>query len=120
MNDKNLIEIDGAFGEGGGQILRTTLALSMISQTPVRIFNIRAGRDKPGLRKQHLCAVNAARELCNATLTGGDLGSSEILFWPQSIRPGNFSFQIGTAGSCTLVAQTVLIPLLVKQSSSER
>jgi len=118
MSDKNLIEIDGSFGEGGGQILRTTLALSMIGQNPVRISNIRAGRAKPGLRRQHLCAVNAAREICDATLTGDCLGSSEIQFWPQPIRKGNFSFQIGTAGSCTLVAQTVLIPLLVNNQAA--
>jgi RNA 3'-terminal phosphate cyclase (ATP) len=102
------LELDGARGEGGGQILRTALSLSMITGTPFRIERIRAGRKKPGLLRQHLTAVNAAREICGAEVSGAELGSQNLCFRPGKIRGGDYRFAIGTAGSCTLVLQTIL------------
>src|SRR6185503_10585978 len=103
-----MILIDGSFGEGGGQILRTSLALSLITQKPFRIEKIRAGRKSPGLLRQHLTAVNAAAEVGLAEITGANLGSQQLTFNPQTIRGGRFHFAIGSAGSVTLVLQTVL------------
>lgn len=102
------LELDGSRGEGGGQILRTALSLSMITGTPFRIERIRAGRKKPGLLRQHLTAVNAAREICGAAVSGAELGSQNLCFRPGKIRGGDYRFAIGTAGSCTLVLQTIL------------
>lgn len=107
-----MIELDGAAGEGGGQILRTSLALSMITGQPFRITNIRANRPKPGLMRQHLVAVLAAQQVSNATVTGAEVGARELTFVPGPIRAGDYDFAIGTAGSCTLVLQTVLLALL--------
>ncbi len=105
-----MIEIDGAHGEGGGQIIRTAIAMSAITGKPVRITNIRANRSNPGLQAQHLTGVKAAAELCNAKLKGAELHSTEIEFSPGKIKTGGFRFDIGTAGSITLVLQT-LIPI---------
>jgi RNA 3'-terminal phosphate cyclase (ATP) len=107
-----MIEIDGSQGEGGGQILRTSLALSLVTGKPFHITRIRAGRGKPGLLRQHLTAVEAAAAVGQAKLTGGSLGSLELTFEPGQLKPGEYSFAIGTAGSATLVLQTVLLPLL--------
>ena len=107
-----MIEIDGSFGEGGGQILRTSLALSLVTQQPFRISNIRLRRAKPGLRRQHLTAVRAAALIGNAALEGDRLNSAEITFAPGRIRGGEYKFDIGTGGSTTLVFQTVLPALL--------
>jgi len=107
-----MIELDGAAGEGGGQILRTSLALSMITGQPFRIRNIRANRSKPGLMRQHLVAVQAAQQVSNAAVTGAAVGASELSFIPGPIAAGDYDFAIGTAGSCTLVLQTVLLALL--------
>ena len=104
----NLIELDGAQGEGGGQILRTALTLSMITGTPFRIERIRAKRQKPGLLRQHLTAVQAAAVISGATIEGASPGSQTLQFEPGTIRGGDYRFAIGTAGSCTLVLQTVL------------
>jgi len=104
--------IDGSFGEGGGQILRTTLALSALLGRPVRIVNIRAKRPRPGLQRQHLTSVKAVAEVAGARVDGLQLGSTEITFWPGRLRSGHFRFDIGTAGSITLVLQAVL-PVLV-------
>ena len=113
------IEIDGSEGEGGGQILRSSLALSVITGTPVRFRNVRAKRAKPGLRRQHLAAVRAAAAISGAKLRGDAVGSRELRFEPGEVRPGEHSIAIGTAGSTTLVLQTVLWPLLLADAPSE-
>ena len=109
----DFIQIDGSQGEGGGQIVRSSLALALVTGRPVAIENIRAGRDKPGLMRQHLTAVRAAAEIGTAELEGDKIGSCTLKFRPQTIRPGNYKFAVGTAGSATLVLQTVLPALLV-------
>jgi RNA 3'-terminal phosphate cyclase (ATP) len=116
-----MIYIDGSVGEGGGQILRTSLTLSMITGQPFEMSNIRAQRSKPGILRQHLVAVRAAAEVCGANVSGDELGSTMLRFEPASLKGGNFSFDIGSAGSCTLVLQT-LIPALMfaKKESSVR
>ncbi|KGF82215.1 RNA 3'-terminal-phosphate cyclase [Massilia sp. JS1662] len=107
-----MIELDGAVGEGGGQILRSALTLAMITGRPFRIRNIRANRAKPGLMRQHLVAVQAALQVCGGEATGAALGSQDLTFVPGPVRGGDYEFAIGTAGSCTLVLQTVLPALL--------
>ncbi|WP_417068920.1 RNA 3'-terminal phosphate cyclase [Niveibacterium terrae] len=104
----NMVELDGSQGEGGGQILRTALTLSMITGIPFRIERIRAKRRKPGLLRQHLTAVNAAAQICGAQVQGAEPGSLSLTFTPGTIRSGDYRYAIGTAGSCTLVLQTVL------------
>ena len=113
-----MIELDGAAGEGGGQILRTALALSMITGQPFWIRNIRANRSKPGLMRQHLMAVQAAAQVSGASVTGAELGSLELRFNPGRIMGGDYHFAIGSAGSCTLVLQTVVLALLYAQQPS--
>ena len=105
------IIIDGSEGEGGGQVLRTSLSLSAITGKPVRIENVRGRRKKPGLFRQHLTAFKAAAEICGARMEGAELGSSEIAFYPDEIKGGKYDFAIGSAGATNLVAQTVL-PIL--------
>jgi RNA 3'-terminal phosphate cyclase (ATP) len=107
-----MLTIDGSMGEGGGQVLRSALALSVITGTPFRIGDIRANRDKPGLRRQHLTAVNAAARVCGGTVDGAEVGSRELTFRPGTPAAGDYHFDIGSAGSTTLVLQTVLPPLL--------
>jgi RNA 3'-terminal phosphate cyclase (ATP) len=114
-----MLVIDGSEGEGGGQILRSSLALSICTQQPFRIKNIRSNRDKPGLMRQHLTAVKAATEICNAETVGADFGSRELSFKPRPLQAGQYSFAIGTAGSTTLVLQTVLPALLTAEDASE-
>ena len=114
-----MLTIDGTFGEGGGQILRTALALSLVTGKPFRIENIRAGRRNPGLLRQHLTAVNAATEISHAEVTGAAIGSRELTFAPGSVVSGVYSFAVGTAGSTTLVLQTVLPALLVASGKSK-
>lgn len=114
-----MITIDGSRGEGGGQILRTSLALSMVTGKPFRVFRIRAGRKKPGLLAQHLCAVEAARAVSGAEVEGAKLGSGELVFTPGELRGGEYVFRTGTAGSATLVFQTVLPALLRAGSASQ-
>lgn len=113
-----MLSIDGSFGEGGGQILRTSLALAIVTQRAIRIENIRANRDKPGLRRQHLMAVRAAAEISGAQVSGDTLGSRELQFKPGSAQAGDYKFDIGTAGSTTLVLQTILPPLLLANERS--
>lgn len=110
---KNTIEIDGSYGEGGGQILRTSLTLSMITGTPIHITNIRAGRKKPGLMRQHLVCVEASQRISNAEVTGATLGSGELYFAPQEVQADVYDFKIGSAGSTMLVLQTLLPALLL-------
>ena len=112
------IEIDGSEGEGGGQILRTALALSVITGQAFRIKNIRARRKSPGLMRQHLTAVKAAAAICSAEVEGAEVGSKELLFTPSRLQSGDYRFDIGTAGSCTLVLQTVLPALLLAATDS--
>jgi RNA 3'-terminal phosphate cyclase (ATP) len=107
-----MVTIDGSSGEGGGQILRTALALSTVTGKPFRIEKIRAARPKPGLLRQHLTAVKAAASISSATVDGAELGAGAITFTPGSVTPGEFAFAVGTAGSATLVLQTVLPALL--------
>ncbi len=113
------IILDGSQGEGGGQILRSALSLSMCTGTPFRIERIRAKRKKPGLLRQHLTAVNAAVEICGASVEGAHISSTSLAFTPGAIKGGDYKFAIGTAGSCTLVFQTVL-PALLKASTPSR
>jgi RNA 3'-terminal phosphate cyclase (ATP) len=106
-----MIEIDGSMGEGGGQVLRTSIALAAVLGREVRIFNIRAGRAEPGLKAQHLTSATAVTQICGAVSEGLKIGSTEFTFRPGRIRAGSFRFDVGTAGSITLVLQT-LMPLL--------
>jgi RNA 3'-terminal phosphate cyclase (ATP) len=108
----DMIRIDGSAGEGGGQILRTALSLSLATGIPFRIENIRAGRKNAGLLRQHLTAVLAAAEIGTAEVDGADLGSSRLTFTPGTVRAGEYRFAVGTAGSGTLVFQTILPALL--------
>jgi RNA 3'-terminal phosphate cyclase (ATP) len=113
-----MIRIDGSFGEGGGQILRTSLSLSLAAGKPFRIENIRAGRERPGLLRQHLTAVLAAAEVGGAEVEGATLGSTAVTFSPGKVRAGDYHFAVGTAGSGTLVLQTVLPALLTADAPS--
>lgn len=113
-----MLTIDGDIGEGGGQVLRTALALSVCRQIPFRIHNIRARRKNPGLQPQHLAAVNAAAAISQARVQGAEIGSSVLVFEPADIIPGNYEFRIGTAGSATLVMQTILPALMLTGTSS--
>ena len=113
-----MITIDGSQGEGGGQILRSALALSLVTGAPIRIDNIRAGRAKPGLLRQHLTAVQAAAAIGHAEVLGATMGSRRLDFNPGKVEPGNFAFAVGTAGSATLVLQTVLPALLTLAGES--
>lgn len=114
----DLVVIDGSMGEGGGQILRSALALSLVTRKPLRIEKIRAGRKNPGLLRQHLTAIQAAKEIGGAKVTGDQIGSREITFEPKDIAAGEYRFAIGTAGSTTLVLQTILPALVAADSVS--
>lgn len=110
-----MIEIDGSFGEGGGQILRTSLTLSALTNKPFLIYNIRANRPKPGLQRQHLTAVKVVKTLTNAETKGDELNSTKLEFKPRGIvESGDFFFDISTAGSITLIIQTIL-PLMLNR-----
>ncbi|HEY3516354.1 MAG TPA: RNA 3'-terminal phosphate cyclase [Gammaproteobacteria bacterium] len=113
-----MVVIDGSEGEGGGQILRSALSLAVCTRQAFRIEHIRARREKPGLLRQHVTAVKAAAAISDARVEGCEVGSSTLTFEPGALKAGEHSFNIGTAGSCTLVLQTVLIPLLTAAGSS--
>ncbi len=113
-----MLVVDGALGEGGGQILRTALGLSLVTGTPFTIERIRAGRKTPGLLRQHLTAVEAAARVGDAEVEGAALGSVRVVFRPRRVRAGHHAFAVGTAGSATLVLQTVLPALLVAAEPS--
>ncbi len=113
-----MIEIDGSFGEGGGQILRTALSLSSCLRIAFRIFNIRKSRKKPGLMPQHLTAVRALSAVCEAHVEGARSGSTEIVFTPAKINPDTYTFDIGTAGAVTLLLQALLPALTCSEHPS--
>ena len=110
-----MLEIDGSYGEGGGQILRTAVALSVLTKKPVAIKNIRANRPNPGIKPQHYIAIQSVKELCNADVEGLEVGSSNLTFTPDNIKGGKYKFDIVTAGSITLVFQACLLSSLKTQ-----
>jgi RNA 3'-phosphate cyclase len=118
MDEQRCIKIDGSYGEGGGQILRTALAFSSILGVPIIIHRIRAGRKNPGLQAQHLKGVEALACITAAQIEGASLGSERVIFIPQKICPGEFRFEVGTAGSVTLLLQALLPPLCLAKGSS--
>jgi len=105
-----MLHIDGSFGEGGGQILRTALALSVLTQKPFQAVNIRKHRTKPGLKHQHLCCIDALKRLADAGVERAHLGSESIAFYPGRVTPGRIELDIGTAGSIPLLLQSILLP----------
>ena len=120
-----MLVIDGSHGEGGGQVLRTSVTLAVLTQQPIRVENIRRGRRKPGLRPQHLTAVRAAAVICGARLYGDELGSEDLTFVPtEPVRSGRYVFDVteaadgGSAGSVSLVLQTLLLPLVLARGES--
>jgi RNA 3'-terminal phosphate cyclase (ATP) len=112
--DLGQVVLDGSRGEGGGQILRTALTLSLLTGRPFRMVKIRANRDKPGLRPQHQKAVEAARALGKATVTGGGVGARELTFTPREYAVDDLTINIGTAGSTSLVVQTLHLPVTMR------
>jgi RNA 3'-terminal phosphate cyclase (ATP) len=108
---EKLIQIDGSYGEGGGQIFRTALTFSGILKKPLRVHHIRAGRKNPGLQPQHLTAVEALAKVTDARTEGVKIGSDTITFIPNHIIPGDYRFDVGTAGSVTLLLQALMLPL---------
>src|SRR5213075_2183334 len=108
-----MITIDGSEGEGGGQILRSSLALSLVTGKPFRMEHVRAKRQKPGLLRKHLTAFESAKTISKAQVEGAKLGSQSLEFRPGPPMPGNYRFAVGTTGSATLVLQTVLPGLLM-------
>lgn len=115
---QEMIQINGSAGEGGGQIVRSALALSAITGKPFAVHNVRGKRKRPGLLRQHLAAVNAAARVSCAAVSGAELHSSQLTFEPSTIQAGHFCFDIGSAGSATLVLQTVLPALLFADGRS--
>jgi len=114
-----MIEIDGSYGEGGGQILRTSLALSAVTGKAFRIYNIRKGRPKPGLKAQHYTAIESVARICNARVEGNRIGSEEVKFYPGKIKGVRFEANIGTAGSITLLLHAIIPPLLYAERETE-
>ena len=117
--ERDWITIDGSLGEGGGQIVRTSLSLSCITGRPIRMINVRAGRPRPGLANQHLTAIRAAQDISEARVDGAILGSRGFTFEPNAVRAGEYSFDVGTAGSTTLVLQTITLPLALTSGNSQ-
>jgi RNA 3'-terminal phosphate cyclase (ATP) len=113
-----MIIIDGSEGEGGGQVVRNACALSLVTGAPVRITNVRGGREKPGLMRQHVTAIEAACAIGNGSCDGASIRSREIEFRPGTVQAGEYKFTVGTAGSTGLVLQTILMPLLLADGPS--
>ncbi|MDH7637349.1 RNA 3'-terminal phosphate cyclase [Sphingomonas oryzagri] len=113
-----MITIDGSEGEGGGQVVRNACALSLVTGTAVRIFNVRGQRKRPGLMRQHVTAIEAACSIGGAECEGLAVGSSDVTFRPGTVMPGDYRFAVGTAGSTALVLQTVLMPLVLADRPS--
>lgn len=118
MTTSNVLKIDGSFGEGGGQILRTAIALSCVTGKVVEVYNIRANRPNPGLAAQHLKGIEVAKLVSGAEVEGLRLGSTRVVFKPRKIEGGNYRIDIGTAGSVTLILQTILLPSLFAEKES--
>jgi RNA 3'-terminal phosphate cyclase (ATP) len=114
MGRSSLLEIDGAAGEGGGQILRTSLALALLTGRPFHLFNLRAGRQRPGLQPQHLLSVQAAATIGQARLRGAARDSTDLVFEPGEVNSGRYHFAIGTAGATSLVLHTLYLPLALR------
>lgn len=113
-----MLTIDGSQGEGGGQVLRTSLSMAAVLGRDLRMHSIRAGRSTPGLAAQHLTSIRAAAAVCGAEVHGARIGSQEIVFRPGAVRGGRQRFDVGTAGAATLVLQTVIPPLLLAPKGS--
>lgn len=113
----SLVELDGSRGEGGGQILRSALALAALTGRPFKLVNVRANRPKPGLQPQHLMCVKAAGAVCGATYKGASVGSATLYFEPGPVKAGDYTFTIGTAGATSLVLHTVYLPLALRGST---
>lgn len=118
MAGASVVRIDGSHGEGGGQVVRTALALSAVLGRAVEITSIRAGRRNPGLQAQHLTGVRALAEICGATVSGAEPGSGDLCFEPGALHGGAYRFHVGTAGAISLVLQTILVPLAFAPSES--
>lgn len=116
--DEKTIRLDGSMGEGGGQVLRSALTLAIMTGKELLIERIRAGRRKPGLQAQHLTCVQAATEICGAEVEGAELNSQSLRFSPGPVQAGNYHFKVGTAGSTSLVLQTVFLPLAMAAKRS--
>jgi RNA 3'-phosphate cyclase len=114
-----MLEIDCSYGEGGGQIVRSALSLSVVTGTDIKLINIRSNRPNPGLAPQHITAVRSIAKLCNGKYSDLRKGEKELEFRPSGLRPGKFKFNIGTAGSITLVLQTLLIPTVFNNSKGD-
>ncbi len=119
MRNDKMIEIDGSHGEGGGQILRTAIALSAVTGQAFHIYNIRKSRPVAGLKPQHQKAIEAVAKVCNAEVAGNGIGSTEVSFSPGTIEGGSFDVNIGTAGSITLLLQALVPPLLFAENETE-
>jgi len=115
-----VITLDGSQGEGGGQIVRTAVTLSAITGQPVEITRVRAGREAPGLRPQHVTAIQAVGSLCDAQMRGVEIGSEALVFEPgSSVRAGEYEWGVGTAGSACLVAQAIILPLALAPGETQ-
>ncbi len=113
-----MIIIDGSEGEGGGQVVRNACALSLVTGAPFRVTNVRGGREKPGLMRQHVTAIEASCAIGGAECEGLTVGSTDVTFRPGRVTPGDYQFAVGTAGSAGLVLQTLLPPLMLADAPS--